>query len=175
VPLNLEQKRQVVAEVAEVAARAHAAIAAEYRGLSVASMTELRAKAREAGVHVQVVRNTLARRALTGTDFECMSERLTGPLVLAFGTEDPGSVARVLGDFAKTNDKLVVRIVSFGGKLLGPEDLETLAKLPTRDEAIALLMSVLNAPITKLVRTLAEPHSRLVRTVAAVRDQKQAA
>lgn len=174
-PLNLEQKRQVVAEVAEVAARAHAAIAAEYRGLSVASMTELRAKAREAGVHVQVVRNTLARRALTGTDFECMSERLTGPLVLAFGTEDPGSVARVLGDFAKTNDKLVVRIVSFGGKLLGPEDLETLAKLPTRDEAIALLMSVLNAPITKLVRTLAEPHSRLVRTVAAVRDQKQAA
>ena len=174
-PLNLEQKKQVVADVAEVAAKAHAAIAAEYRGLSVASMTELRSKARDAGVHVQVVRNTLARRALEGTDFECMSEQLTGPLVLAFGTEDPGSVARVLGDFAKTHDKLVIRLVSFGGKLLGPEDLETLAKLPTRDEALALLMSVLNAPITKLVRTLAEPHSRLVRTVGAVRDQKQAA
>lgn len=173
--LTLEQKKQVVADVAEVASRAHAAIAAEYRGLSVASMTELRAKAREAGVHIQVVRNTLARRALVGTDFECMSDELTGPLVLAFGTEDPGSVARVLGDFAKTHDKLVVRLVSFGGKLLGPGDLETLAKLPTRDEALALLMSVLNAPVTKLVRTLAEPHARLVRTVAAVRDQKQAA
>jgi len=175
VALTLQQKQQVVSQVTEVAATAHAAVAAEYRGLSVAAMTQLRTRARDAGVHVQVVRNTLARRALAETDFACMSEHLTGPLVLAFSTDEPGSVARVMGDFAKTNDKLVVRLVSFGGRLLGPEDLETLAKLPTRDEAIAILMSVLNAPITKLVRTMAEPCSRLVRTVAAVTTQKEAA
>jgi len=175
VPITLEQKKQVVTQLAGIAAGAHAAIAAEYRGLSVSAMTNLRTKAREAGVHVQVVRNTLARRALEGTNFACMSEQLTGPLVLAFSTEDPGAVARVMGDFAKVNDKLVVRLVSFGGQLLGASDIDKLAKMPTRDEALAQLMAVLNAPITKLVRTIAEPHSRLVRTVGAVRDQKQAA
>lgn len=173
--LTLEQKKEVVGEVAGVAGRAHAAIAAEYRGLTVSQMTQLRVQARSAGVHVQVVRNTLARRALEGTGFECMREGLVGPLVLAFSLEEPGAVARVMRDFAKTNNKLVIRLVSFGGKLLGAEDVEVLARIPTREEALARLAYVLKAPVTKLVRTIAEPHARLVRTMGAIRDKKQAA
>lgn len=173
--LSLEEKRQVVAKVAEVAARAHSAVAAEYRGLKVSELTQLRVKVRQVGAHMQVVRNTLARRALAGTDFECLASSLTGPLILVFGLNDPASVARVVGEFGKTNDKLVVRNVAFGGRVFPASDLDVLAKLPTREEALALLMSVLNGPITKLVRTIAEPHARLVRTIGAVRDQKQAA
>ncbi|MCP5149400.1 MAG: 50S ribosomal protein L10 [Chromatiales bacterium] len=173
--LTLEAKKAVVAEVAEVARQAHSAIAAEYRGLTVAAMTALRARARGNGVYLRVVPNTLARRAVAETDFECMQEGLVGPLVLAFSTEEPGSAARLMRDFAKDNDKLVVRVVSFGGKVLPPEDIDALANLPTKEEAIARLMSVMKAPITKLARTLAEPHAKLVRTVAAIRDQKQAA
>ncbi len=174
-PLNLDQKKRVVAQVAEVAAQAHAAVAAEYRGLSVSAMTDLRSKAKSAGVHIQVVRNTLARRALENGPFACMSEHLVGPLLLAFSTEDPGAVARVVRDFAKSHEKLHVKLVSFGGQLLPPSDIEALASMPTRDEALAQVMAVLNAPVAKLVRTIAEPHSRLVRTIAAVRDQLQAA
>jgi large subunit ribosomal protein L10 len=173
--LNLEQKKVVVAEVNEVASSAYSAVAAEYRGLTVGQMTSLRVKAREQGVYLRVVRNTLARRALEGTDFECMREGLEGPLVLAFSQEDPGAAARVLHEFRKDHDKLVVRMVSVGGKLMGPEDLERLAKMPTKDQAISMLMGVMKAPVEKLVRTLAEPHAKLTRTVAAIRDQKQAA
>lgn len=172
-PLTLERKKEVVSEVAEVARQAYSAIAAEYRGLSVAQMTDLRVRARDAGVYVKVVRNTLARRALEDTDFACMRDRLEGPLLLAFSREEPGSAARVLRDFAKDNDKCVIKLVSFGGKLLDASDVEVLASLPTKEQAIAQLMSVMKAPIERLVRTLAEPHARLVRTVAAVRDQKQ--
>ena len=175
VALNLDGKKAVVAEVAEVAKTAHSVIAAEYRGLSVAQMTELRVQAKNSGVYLRVVRNTLARRAFEGTDFSCMNEGLTGPLVLAFSQEDPGAAARVVRDFSKDNDKLVVKLVAFGGKLLEPSDLTTLANLPTYDEAVSQLMSVMLGPVTKLARTLAEPHAKLVRTVAAVRDQKQAA
>jgi large subunit ribosomal protein L10 len=173
VALSLDQKKAVVAEVSEVAANAHSAIAAEYIGLSVEAMTGLRAKARESAVYMRVVKNTLARRALAGTEFECMSESLTGPLVYAFSQEDPGAAARVISDFAKSNDKLVVKIVSIGGKLLAPEDIKRLANMPTKDQAISMLMSVMKAPIEKFVRTLNEPTAKLVRTVAAVRDQKQ--
>lgn len=172
--LSLEQKKAVVAEVAEVAASAYSAVAAEYAGIGVDGMTNLRVKAREQSVYVRVVKNTLARRAFQGTDFECMSEALTGPLVYAFSQEDPGAAARVIKDFSRENDKLVVRIVSVGGKLLTPGDLQRLADMPTKKQAIGMLMSVIQAPITKLVRTLAEPHAKLVRTVAAIRDQKQA-
>jgi large subunit ribosomal protein L10 len=175
VSLTLEHKKEVVRDVAVIAARAHAAIAAEYRGLTVSQMTQLRVQARNAGIHMRVVRNTLARRALHGTSFECMSAGLVGPLVLAFSLEEPGAVARVMRDFARTNDKLVVRLVSFGGRLLRAEDLDVLARIPTREEALAKLAFVIKAPITKLVRTIAEPHSRLVRTLGAIRDQKQAA
>ncbi len=173
--LNLEQKKAIVAEVAEVASSAYSAIAAEYRGLTVEDMTELRATARQSGVYLRVVKNTLARRAVEGTDFDCMQEGLTGPLVLAFSQEDPGAAARVIKDFAKGNDKLVVRLVSIGGKLLDPSEIETLAKMPTYDQAISMLMSVMKAPIEKLTRTLNEVPGKLVRTVAAVRDAKEAA
>ena len=174
-PLNLEQKKSVVAEVAEVASRAHSAVAAEYRGLTVEEMTELRVKARDTGVYLRVVKNSLARRAVDGTDFACMQDGMVGPLVLAFSMEDPGSAARLIKDFSKDHNKLETKLVSVGGQLLGPSDLERLAKLPTKEQAISLLMAVMKAPVEKFVRTLNEPHAKLVRTVAAVRDQKQAA
>ena len=173
--LNLEAKKAVVDEVASIAKGAHSSIAAEYRGMTVADMTRLRVQAKNSGVYLRVVRNTLARRALTDTDFDCMREGLVGPLVLAFSQEEPGAAARVVRDFSKENDKLVVKLVSFGGKLLDPGDLATLANLPTYDEALSQMMSVMLGPITKLARTLAEPHAKLVRTIAAVRDQKQSA
>ncbi len=172
--LSLNDKKRIVAELAEVAASAHSAVAAEYRGLSVSDLTELRAKARGSGVFLKVVRNTLARRAVEGTDFQCMQPELTGPLMLAFSTEEPGGAARLVKDFAKENDKVKVRLVSVGGQLLGASELNRLANLPTRDQAISLLMAVMKAPVEKLARTLAEPHAKLVRTIAAVHDQKQA-
>jgi len=174
VALSLEEKKAVVSEVSEVAAKAHSAIAAEYIGIDVESMTQLRAKARESAVYLRVVKNTLARRALADTDFACMSDSLTGPLLLAFSQEDPGAAARVISDFAKGNDKLVVKLVSIGGKLLEAGDIKRLANMPTKEQAISMLMSVMNAPITKLARTMKEVPAKLVRTVAAVRDQKQA-
>lgn len=174
-PLTLERKKEVVSEVAEVARQAYSAIAAEYRGLSVAQMTDLRVRARGAGVYVKVVRNTLARRALEDTDFACMRDGLEGPLLLAFSREEPGSAARVMRDFAKENDKCVIKLVSYGGKLLEASDVGVLASLPTKEQAIGQLMWVMMAPVEKLARTLAEPHARLVRTLAAIRDQKQAA
>jgi large subunit ribosomal protein L10 len=173
--LNLEQKQAIVAEVNAVAATALSAIAAENRGLTAAQITELRAKARKEGVYMRVVKNTLARRAVDGTGFACMQEKLVGPLLLAFSKEDPGAAARVISEFAKGNEKLVVKIVSIGGKVLAASDIDRLAKMPTKQQAISMLMAVLQAPITKLVRTLNEPHAKLVRTIAAVRDQKQAA
>lgn len=174
-PLNLEQKKAVVAEVAEVASSAYSAIAAEYRGLAVGEMTELRAKAREAGVYLRVVKNSLARRAVEDTDFACMQEGMAGPLIFAFSQEDPGAAARVIEDFSKEHDKLVVKLISIGGKLLPVSDLETLAKMPTYDQAISMLMAVMKAPVEKLARTLNEVPGKLVRTVAAIRDAKEAA
>lgn len=173
--LRLEDKKALVAEVAAAAAEAHSAIAAEYRGLSAGQMDGLRVAARNGGVYLRVVKNTLARRAIEGTAFECMKDGLLGPLVIAFSQDDPGAAARVLGDFAKDNDKLVVRLVAVGGKLLPVSDVARLASLPNREQAIAMLMGVMKAPIGKFVRTLAEPHAKLVRTIAAVRDHKQAA
>jgi large subunit ribosomal protein L10 len=175
VPMRLENKQALVAEVNAVAAKAYSAIAAEYRGLTVEQITNLRVKARKDGVWLKVVKNTLAKKAITGTEFECLKDTLKGPLILAFSKEDPGAAARVVQDFIKDNELLVVKALALGGKLLPTADLERLAKLPTREQALAILMSVMKAPITKFVRTLAEPHAKLVRTVAAVRDQKQAA
>ncbi|MDD2768652.1 MAG: 50S ribosomal protein L10 [Methylococcus sp.] len=173
--LRLDDKKAVVAEVAAVAAQAHSAVAAEYRGLSVSALTQLRKEARESGVYLRVVKNTLARKAVEGTSFSCMQDGLVGPLILAFSLEDPGSAARVVSAFAKTNDKLVVKLVAVGGKQYGPSELERLASLPNREQALSMLMGTMKAPIEKFVRTLAEPHAKFVRTVAAVRDQKQAA
>ncbi len=173
--LTLAEKQTVVAEVAAVAARAHSAVAAEYAGLTVAQMTELRKAARQSGVYLRVVKNTLARRALENTPFACMSDGLTGPLVLAFSEQEPGSAARVVSEFARNNEKLKVRLISIGGKLLAPAAIEQVARLPTRLEALGMLAGVLKAPIARFVRTLNEPHAKLVRAMAAVRDQKQAA
>jgi large subunit ribosomal protein L10 len=173
VTLRLEGKKAIVAEVAEVARNATSVVAANYAGLTVGQVTELRKQARNAGVYIRVIRNTLARRAFEGTHFQCMDSALVGPLVLAFSKEDPGAAARLFKDFSKKFDKLQVKALSIDGALLPANDLNKLANLPTRDQAIALLMSVMQAPITKFVRTLAEPHAQLVRAVAAVRDKKQ--
>lgn len=171
--LNLNDKKAIVAEVAEVAASAHSAIAAQYAGLTVGQMTELRKKARESGVYLRVVKNTLARRAVEGTSFECMADALVGPLVLAFSQEDPGAAARVIKEFVKTNAKLEVKVVSIGGKLLAAGDIERLASMPTKDQGISILMALMLAPIEKLARTLNEVPTKVTRAVAAVRDQKQ--
>jgi large subunit ribosomal protein L10 len=173
--LSIEQKKAVVAEVAEVAQNALAVVAAEYRGLTVEDMTELRVKARETGVYLKVAKNTLVRRAVEGTEFECMQESLTGPLLLAFSMEDPGAAARLVKDFIKSNDKLITKLVVVGGEVFEASELDRMSKLPTYDQAIAMMMGVMKAPIEKFVRTLAEPHTKLVRSFAAVSDAKQAA
>lgn len=173
--LNLEQKKVIVGEIAEVASQAPSAVAAEYIGLSVAEMTKLRQNARNAGIYLRVVRNTLARRALEDTKFDCMRDGLVGPLVLAFSNEEPGSAARVIRDFAKDNEKLVAKLVSLDGKLLDAADLERLANLPNLEGARAMLLGLLQAPASKLVRTLVEPGGKFARLLAAKRDQQQAA
>jgi large subunit ribosomal protein L10 len=173
--LNIEQKKAVVAEVSEVAKNALSAVAAEYRGLTVEELTDLRVKARQGGVYVKVAKNTLVRRAVEGTEFECLSDELTGPLLLAFSMEDPGAAARLVKDYAKEHDLLVAKTVAIGGQVFDASELERLSKLPTYDQAIAMLMGVMKAPVEKFVRTLAEPHTKMVRTFAAVRDAKQSA
>jgi large subunit ribosomal protein L10 len=169
--LDFQSKQALVAEVASVAATAQSAVAAEYRGLTVAEMTSLRASARNSGVYVKVVKNTLARRAIEGTDFECMKDSLKGPLLLAFSREDPGSAARLMKDFAKEHEKLVTVSVSIGGQVYGASDLERLASLPTLDEARAMLLRVLQAPMSQLVRLLNEPGAMLARTLKARSEQ----
>lgn len=169
--LNMEAKKALVAEVASVAAGAQSAVAAEYRGLTVTEMTELRVAARNAGVYLKVVKNTLARRAVEGTSFECMKESFKGPLVLAFSREDPGAAARVFKGFAKDHEKLVTVALSVGGELYGAKELDRLASLPTLDEARAQLLGLLQAPMSQLVRTLAEPAAMLARTLKARSEQ----
>lgn len=173
--LSFAQKETIVAEVAEVAKGAYSAVGAEYRGLTVEQMTALRVEARKAGVYVRVVKNSLAKRAFAGTDFACMEAGLTGPLLLAFSQEDPGSAARVAETFAKGHDQFVVKLVSISGKLLDPSELGTLAKMPTYDEAISQLMAVMKTPVQKLAATINEVPGKLVRTLAAVRNSKEAA
>ena len=171
--VSLEQKKRMVQEVAEVAGQAHSAVAAEYRGLSAGDMDSLRVQARDAGVYVRVVKNTLAKRAVEGTEFECMSEDFSGPLVLAFSKEDPGSAARVLKSFAKEHDQLVVKMLAVGGEKYPGSEIDRLATLPTYDEAISRLMATMQAPVQKLATTFNEVPGKLVRTVSAVKDAKQ--
>jgi len=174
VALHLEQKQQIVAEVNEIAASALSAVVADYRGLTVAEMTSMRAKARASGVYLRVIRNTLAKRAIAGTEYECLDEVFVGPSLLAFSQEDPGSAARLLKDCAKEYDALEVKALAIGGEMLTADQIDRVAKLPTLDEARALLLAVMQAPVIKLARTLNEVPGKLVRTLAAVRDQKQA-
>jgi len=170
--LTYAEKEAVVAEVADVAGSALSAVAAEYRGLTVDQLTELRSKARENGVYVRVVKNSLAKLAVKGTEFECMQDHFSGPLMLAFSKEDPGAAARLFRDFAKENDQLKITLGAVGGETIDASDIGKLANLPTRDEGISMLMSVMQAPITKFVQTLNEVPSKFVRTVDAVRASK---
>jgi len=167
--LRLEDKKTLVKEVNAVADDSVTAVVAEYRGLSVAEMTELRKEARSAGVYMRVVKNTLARRAVVGTKFECMQNTLQGPILLAFAKDDPGAAARVIKDFAKGHNALQAVSLSAGGQLLPATDLKS---LPTLDQARAMLLGVMMAPMSKLVRTLAEPSAMLARTFAARGDQE---
>ena len=173
-PLNLEDKKVLVTEVAEVAKTALSVVAAEYRGLTVTQMTDLRSKARASGVYMRVVKNTLARKAFAGTAFEPVGPKLKGPLVLAFSKDDPGAAARVIKAFSKDHEKLIATLVSLGGDVLSAKDLDKVASLPTRLQALSQLLGVLKAPIQKLVGTIAAPNQKLVRTLAAVRDAKPA-
>ena len=172
--LRLEDKQAMVTEVQAVAQTAHSVVAAEYRGLTVSQLTGLRAKARQAGVYMRVVKNTLARRAVTGTPYECIAGSLKGPLLLAFSKEDPGAAARVVKEFAKGNDKLVATLVSLGGLVYPGAEIDRIASLPTKAQALSMLLGVMKAPVTKFVRTLAEPTAKLVRTVDAVKATKAA-
>jgi large subunit ribosomal protein L10 len=173
VAIGLEDKKAIVAEVNETATSALSLVIADSRGCTVDQMTALRKDARENQITLRVVRNTLARRAFEGTEYECVTETLSGPSLFGFSMEDPGAAARLFKDFAKEHEEFEVKALAVSGQLLGAEQLDVLAKLPTRDQALAMLMSVMQAPVTKLVRTMNEVPGKLVRTVAAVRDQKQ--
>ena len=173
--IRLEDKQQIVSEVNQAANSALSAVLADYRGVSVGDLTELRKTARENKVYLRVVRNTLLKRAVAGTEFECIQEVLIGPTILAFSQEDPGAAARVLKDFAKENANFEIKALSVDGKLLEASQIDVLAKLPTHDQALSILMGVMLAPVTKLARTLNEVPSKVTRAVAAVRDQKQEA
>jgi len=175
VAIRLEDKKQIVSEVNEAATSALSAVLADYRGVTVSDLTELRKVARQNNVYLRVVRNTLLKKAVENTDFDCMKDALVGPTILAFAMEDPGAAARVLKEFAKGNDKFEIKALSIGGKLLGADQLDTLASLPTYDQAVSMLMSVMLGPITKLTRTFNDVPSKVTRVVAAVRDQKKEA
>jgi large subunit ribosomal protein L10 len=172
-PLNLEDKKVLVAEVTEVAKTALSVVAAEYRVLTVTQMTDLRAKARAQGVYMRVVKNTLARKALAGTAFETVGPKLKGPLVLAFSKDDPGAAARVVKAFAKDNEKLVATLVSLGGEVLSAKDLEKVATLPTRDQARAQLLGLLTSPAQQLAAVIAAPATDLARVIAAFADKRK--
>ncbi|MFT7320855.1 50S ribosomal protein L10 [Congregibacter sp.] len=171
--IGLEDKKAIVAEVNETATSALSLVIADARGVSVGGMTALRKGARESQVTLRVVRNTLAKRALEGTEYECITDALVGPSLFGFSMEDPGAAARLFKDFAKDNAAFEVKVLAVSGQMLGADQLDVLAKLPTRDQALSMLMSVMKAPVTKLVQTMNEVPGKLVRTLAAVRDQKE--
>jgi len=171
--LSLAEKQAVVEEVSAAASKAISAVVADYRGLTVTEMTQLRADARKSGVYLRVVRNTLTKRALADTEFSCLNDALVGPLFVAFSNEAPSDAARLLKTFSKDHKELEVKALAIGGQLLGADQLEAVASLPTKEEALAKLMYVMKAPVEKFVRTLAEPHAKLVRTFAAVKNQKE--
>jgi len=173
VALRLEDKKAIVAEVNETAINALSLVIADSRGVNVTDMTALRKLARENHVSLRVIRNTLAKRAMVGTDFECVQDALVGPSIFGFSMEDPGAAARLFKDFAKANDKFEIKALSVGGKLLEAGQIDALAKLPTREEALARLAGTLIAPVAKLVRTFNEVPTKVTRVVSAVADKKR--
>ena len=173
--LNLTQKQEVVAELADVASKAFSLVASEYAGLTVSQLTDLRKKARQNGVYLKVAKNTLVSRAVDGTEYDCVKDALTGPLLYAFSEQDPGAAGRLIKDFAKANEKLKPRLVSIGGKVYPGTHVDVLASLPTREQALSMFLSVLVQPATMLVRLLSEPASQLARATNQVAEQKKAA
>lgn len=169
--LNLDEKKAVVAEVSAEVAKAQAIVVAEYRGLEVGNMTELRRQARNAGVYLRVLKNTLARRAVKDTPFEKLSDQMVGPLIYGMSS-DPVATAKVMNEFAKSNDKLVIKAGAMPNSLISSAEVKALANMPSRDELIAKLLGTMQAPVAQFVRTLNEVPSRFVRTLAAVRDAK---
>jgi large subunit ribosomal protein L10 len=176
VVLKIEDKKAIVAELAEVASESISVVAADYRGLTVSEMTLLRTQSRQQNVKMRVYRNTLARRAFQDTRFAGLNDALVGPIVLFFGKEEPGAPARLIRDFIKktSNEKLLVRALALDGKIFAADQLKTVASLPSRHEALCTLVAVMKAPITKFVRTVREPVAQAVRVMAAVRDQTKA-
>ncbi len=172
--LNLEQKKAVVSEVSQTLSEARAAILAEYRGLTVAEMSSLRSAARDNGVVVRVVKNTLARRSVAGSDFECLTDHFVGPLIMAT-SEDPVALAKVVTEFSKSHDVLRVTAGAMEGSLIDDQTVKELARLPGREELLATLVGTMRAPIDKFVRTLNEVPSKFVRTLTALRDSKEPA
>ncbi len=172
--LDLDKKKAVVAEISAQVAKAKAIVVAEYRGLEVGRMTELRAKARKSGVYLRVLKNTLARRAVEGTPFAGLSQHMKGPLVYGI-SPDPVATAKVLNEFAKANEKLVIRAGAMPNAVISAKEVTALALMPSREELLAKLLGTMQAPIVKLVRTLNEVPARFARTLAAVRDKRQAA
>jgi len=172
--LNLEQKQAMVAEVAAKLAAAQAVIVAEYRGLNVGRVTQLRAKARKSGLYLRVLKNTLARRAVKGTPFEKLTDKLVGPLMYGIAA-DPVAGAKVLADFAKDNELFVIRGGAMPNTVMSDKDVKALARLPSREELLAKLMGTMQAPVAKLVRTMNEVPGKFVRTLAAYRDSKEKA
>jgi large subunit ribosomal protein L10 len=172
--LSLEQKQAMVSEVAAKLTGAQAVIVAEYRGLDVGRFTQLRAKARKSGLYLRVLKNTLARRAVKGTPFEKLSDQMVGPLMYGIAL-DPVAGAKVLSEFAKDNEQLVIKGGSLPNSLMSAKDVKALALLPSRDELLAKLMGTMQAPVTKLVRTMNEVPTKFVRALAAVRDAREKA
>ena len=171
--LNLEQKQAVVGEIAAQLGKAQAVIVAEYRGLDVGAVTDLRSKARKSGLYLRVLKNTLARRAVKGTPFEKLSDQMAGPLMYGIA-QDPVAGAKVLAAFAKDNEKFVIKGGAMANTLISVNEVKALASLPSRDELLARLVGTMQAPVAKLVRTMNEVPGKFVRTLAAVRDAKAA-
>ena len=169
--LNLDEKKAVVAEVSAEVAKAQGIFVAEYRGLEVGRMTELRAKARKSGVYLRVLKNTLARRAVAGTPFEKLAGQMVGPLVYGISS-DPVATAKVLNEFAKANEKLVIKAGAMPNAVITAKEVKALASMPSREQLIAQLLGTMQAPVAQFVRTLNEVPSRFVRTLAAIRDQR---
>ena len=171
--LSLNDKKAIVSEVSEHAKKAISAIGVDYRGISVTHLTALRKRARDQGIYMKIVRNSLAKRAIKDTSFECMQDSLKGPMLLGFCNDDPGAPARLIKEFSKQTQFLEVKVLSIGGKALGGEALDKVAALPTKQQALGQLASVTQAPVTKLVRTLAETYTTIVRVINAVAEQKK--
>lgn len=171
-PLNLEQKKEIVRIVSEKARTSISAIVVEYRGTTVEEMTKLRIEVRKKDMFLKVVPNNLAKRAFEGTDFSCLEKALVGPVLLIFSTEEPGAPAKLIKEFSKANEKLKAKAIAIGSQYYAANDLDRIANMPNRNEALSQLVSVMQAPISKFVRTLAEPQAKFVRLLAAIKDKK---